>query len=60
MVNEEKLMQIKYLLLTTDISVAEIAEILQYNNVQNLIRFFKKNTDQTPAVFRKEHRTTKQ
>lgn len=59
MVNEEKLMQIKYLLLTTDTSVAEIAEILKYNNVQNMIRFFKKNTEQTPAVFRKEHRTTK-
>lgn len=59
MVNEEKLMQIKYLLLTTETSVAEIAEILQYTNVQNMIRFFKNNTEKTPAVFRKEHRKTK-
>lgn len=54
-VGEGKLIQAKYLLLTTELSVKEIAESLQYNNVQNFIRFFKKNTGVTPAVFRKEH-----
>ncbi len=55
MVNEEKLMQAKYMLLTTEMSVAEISEILMYNNVQNFIRFFKKHIGVTPAAFRKEH-----
>ena len=55
MVNEEKLMQAKYMLLTTQMSVAEISEMLQYNNVQNFIRFFKKHIGVTPAAFRKEH-----
>ena len=56
MVAEEKLVQAKYLLLTTTLSVAEIAEKLQYNNAQNFIRFFKKHVDVTPAAFRKEHK----
>lgn len=55
LVNEEKLKQAKYMLLATDDSIAEIAEKLQYNNVQNFIRFFKNQTGVTPAVFRKEH-----
>lgn len=48
-------MQAKYMLLTTEMSVAEISEILMYNNVQNFIRFFKKHIGVTPAAFRKEH-----
>ena len=56
MVNEEKLKQAKYMLLTTEHSVAEISEKLQYNNVQNFIRFFKNHVGFTPAAFRKEHR----
>jgi YesN/AraC family two-component response regulator len=56
MINEEKLKLAKYMLLTTDYTVAEISEELQYNNVQNFIRFFKKQVDSTPAAFRKEHR----
>lgn len=55
MVNEEKMKQAKYMLLATDYPVAEISEKLQYNNVQNFIRFFKNQTGVTPAVFRKEH-----
>ncbi len=53
---EEKLKQAKYMLLTTEYSVAEISEKLMYNNVQNFIRFFKNNVGYTPAAFRKEHR----
>ncbi len=55
-VNEEKLKQAKYMLLTTEYSVAEISEKLQYNNAQNFIRFFKNHVGFTPAAFRKEHR----
>ncbi len=55
-VNEEKLKQAKYMLLTTEYSIAEISEKLQYNNAQNFIRFFKNHVGFTPAVFRKEHR----
>ncbi|WP_077609629.1 helix-turn-helix domain-containing protein [Clostridium sp. Marseille-P2415] len=56
MANEEKLKQAKYMLLTTEYSVAEISEKLMYNNVQNFIRFFKNHVGFTPAAFRKEHR----
>lgn len=56
MATEEKLKQAKYMLLTTEYSVAEISEKLTYNNVQNFIRFFKNNVGFTPAAFRREHR----
>lgn len=56
MANEEKLKQARYMLLTTEYSVAEISEKLMYNNVQNFIRFFKNHVGLTPAAFRKEHR----
>lgn len=55
-VNEEKLKQAKYMLLTTEYSVADISERLHYNNVQNFIRFFKNQVGSTPAAFRKEHK----
>lgn len=54
-VNDEKLKQAKYMLLTTEYSIAEISERLEYNNVQNFIRFFKNHVGFTPAAFRKEH-----
>ncbi len=56
MANEETLRHAKYMLLTTEYSVAEIADRLHYGNVQNFIRFFKNHVKVTPAVFRKEHR----
>lgn len=54
LINEEKLKLAKYTLLTTKFSIAEISAKLGYNNVQNFIRFFKNQTDMTPAQFRKE------
>jgi AraC-like DNA-binding protein len=54
--NEEKMELARYMLLTTDYSVAEISQKLQYNNVQNFIRFFKSNAQITPAAFRKAHK----
>lgn len=56
-VNEEKMTQAKYMLLTTEYSIAEISEKLQYTNVQNFIRFFKNHEGVTPAAFRKERRS---
>lgn len=56
MTNEEKMKMAKYMLLTSELSVAEISEKLQYNNVQNFIRFFKNQEEITPSVFRKTHR----
>ena len=56
LVNEERMALAKYMLLTTDYSIAEISEKLQYNNVQNFIRFFKSNAQITPAAFRKAHK----
>lgn len=56
LVNEEKMEAAKYLLLTTDYTIAEISEKLSYNNVQNFIRFFKANAHITPSAFRKNHK----
>lgn len=56
LVNEEKMEAAKYMLLTTDYSIAEISEKLSYNNVQNFIRFFKANAHITPSAFRKNHK----
>lgn len=56
MANEEKVKRAKYMLLTTEESIAAISEQLNYNNVQNFIRFFKNQVGITPSAFRKEHR----
>lgn len=50
---EYKLEEAKRLLLDTDMTVAEIASALNYNNAQNFIRFFSKSTGVTPGKFRK-------
>ena len=54
MINEEKIERAKHLLEATTISVAEIAELVGYNNTQNFIRFFKNQIGITPAKYRKE------
>ncbi len=56
MVNEEKLKIAKYMLLTTTDPIAEISAKLNYNNVQNFIRFFKNQVGTTPSAYRKEHK----
>lgn len=60
MVNGEKLKLAKDMLMNSERSVAEIAERLQYNNVQNFIRFFKNQEGVTPARFRKDMRSGQQ
>lgn len=52
-VNGEKIKLAKYMLLTTCFSISEISDRLNYNNVQNFIRFFKNQVGVTPARFRK-------
>ncbi len=55
LINLEKLDAAKTMLLTTDASVAQIAESLNYSNTQNFIRFFSKYVGTTPGKYRKEH-----
>lgn len=52
-IEEYKLNEAKRLLLESDLTVAEIAEQLNYTNAQNFIRFFSKSTGVTPGKFRK-------
>lgn len=52
-VEEYKLIEAKRLLLETQLTVAEIAERLNYTNAQNFIRFFSKAVGVTPGKFRK-------
>ncbi len=52
-IEEYKLDTAKRLLLESDLTVAEIAEQLNYTNAQNFIRFFSKSTGVTPGKFRK-------
>lgn len=54
--NGEKLKMAKFMLLTTETPIIEISGQLQYNNVQNFIRFFKNQEGITPSAFRKEHK----
>lgn len=55
LVNAEKLEMAKEMLLTTDLTVAEVAENLHYANVQNFIRFFNRAMGMTPGKYRREH-----
>lgn len=48
----------KNLLVTTDLSIAEVAEKTGFDNVNNFIRFFKNKTGLTPLNFRKYHTTS--
>ncbi|MCD8326106.1 MAG: helix-turn-helix transcriptional regulator [Lachnospiraceae bacterium] len=52
-VEEYKLEEAKRLLSQTNMTVADIATELGYNNAQNFIRFFSKSTGVTPGKFRK-------
>ena len=54
--NVRDLNRAENMLLTTDMSVAEIAESLGYANANGLIRLFKKYEGITPLGFRKKNR----
>lgn len=51
----EKLRLAKYLLLTTEHPIKEIAEMLHYTNVQNFIRFFKNQEGMPPNKYRMQY-----
>lgn len=53
---EQKLELATKMLLETELSVAEIAEKMNYSNAQNFIRVFKKHKDVTPGQFRKQNK----
>lgn len=57
--NNEKLEMAKELLLTSDMTVVQIAETLNYSNVQNFIRFFSKKVGMTPGKYRKDYQNEK-
>ena len=59
LINSQKLEMAKELLLTTDMTVAQVAETLHYANVQNFIRFFNKEVGMTPGRYKKEHQLPK-
>lgn len=60
LVVSQKLEMAKELLLTTDMSVAQVAETLHYSNVQNFIRFFSREVGMTPGKYKKEYQTGRQ
>ena len=49
----------KELLLTSDMTVVQIAETLNYSNVQNFIRFFSKKVGMTPGKYHKDYQNKK-
>ncbi|GAB2556995.1 AraC family transcriptional regulator [Gracilibacillus alcaliphilus] len=51
-----RLNKAKEWLVTTDLSVKEIAERLQYNNSQNFIRSFRKMEETTPGKYRTQYK----
>ena len=55
LVNTQKLEMAKEMLLTTDMTVAQVAETLHYSNVQNFIRFFSREVGMPPGKYKKEH-----
>jgi YesN/AraC family two-component response regulator len=56
LVTKEKIETAKQMLLKSEYSVAEIAELLNYSNTQNFIRFFSKYLHTTPGKYRKENK----
>lgn len=52
----EKLSKAKEMLTQTSLSVAEIAQRLNYTNTQNFIRFFSKHEGITPGKYRQERK----
>ena len=54
-ISERNLEHAENLLLTSDLSISEIAETLGYANSNGFIIFFKKNTGMTPLEFKKKN-----
>lgn len=54
-INESILFEAKRLLLTTGMSVREIADRLNFPDSSSFVRFFRTHSGCTPLVFRKQH-----
>ncbi|BDD04830.1 AraC family transcriptional regulator [Aureibacter tunicatorum] len=52
LIKERNIIEIKRLLIHTDLSVTQIADRLNFNDQSYLTKFFKKNVGITPAAFR--------
>jgi two-component system response regulator YesN len=50
-----KVSEAKKLLISTDLTVADIGTALNYTNTQNFIRFFSKHVGTTPGKFRQDY-----
>ena len=42
-----------------EVGISQIAETLNYSNVQNFIRFFSKKVGMTPGKYRKDYQNEK-
>lgn len=54
-INESLLFESKRLLLTTSMSVRQIADMLNFPDSSSFVRFFRMHDGCTPLVFRKQH-----
>lgn len=54
-INESILFESKRLLLTTSMTVREIADMLNFPDSSSFVRFFRMHAGCTPLVFRKQH-----
>lgn len=54
-INESILFESKRLLLTTSMSVRQIADMLNFPDSSSFVRFFRMHAGCTPLVFRKQH-----
>jgi len=51
-IDERVLLEIKRLLAHSDLSIKEITEHIGFDEPTNLVKFFKRHTQQTPSMFR--------
>jgi AraC-like DNA-binding protein len=51
-IDERVLLEIKRLLVHSDLSIKEITEYTGFDEPTNLVKFFKRHTQQTPSTFR--------
>lgn len=51
-IDERVIIEIKRLLVHTNLSISEISELVGFDEPTNLVKYFKKHTKQTPSNFR--------
>lgn len=53
--DERILLELKRLLVYTNLTIKEIADKLEFDETSNLTNYFKRNTGITPSLFREKH-----